>query len=66
MRIKKKCSEAQLRQRRANALAASLRPKKKFCTMSVEEDAKDLIRNYVADRKNKVDTLSAAIRARFG
>lgn len=66
MRIKKKLSEAQLAQRRANAEASSRRPKKKFVTMKVEEDARELVRDYVADRKNAVDTLSDAIRARFG
>jgi translation elongation factor EF-G len=65
MRIKKKLSEAQLEQRRHNAAAAKARGKKEFVTMRVEPDARNLVRDYVADRKNKVDTISKAIRKKF-
>lgn len=66
MRIKKKLSQAQLEQRRANAEASKARGKKPFVTMRVEPDARNLVRDYVADRKNKVDTVSEAIRKKFG
>ena len=65
MKIKKTLTEAQLAQRRANAEAQKARGKKDFVTVRMERDAADMVRAFVADRKNRVDTISAAIRGRF-
>lgn len=66
MKIKKTLSPAQIAQRRANAQAAKERPHKKFVSMRIDDQARELIRDYVADRENKCATMSDAIRARFG
>lgn len=65
MKKKKQLTEAQLAQRRANAAAQKAKGKKAFVTVSLERDAKGLIKNYVANQKNEVKTLSEAVRKRF-
>jgi len=65
MKIKKTLSEAQLAQRRANAEAQKAKGKKRFVTINLEPEARDMIRDYVRDPKNKVSTLSEAVKARF-
>lgn len=65
MKIKKTLSDAQLAQRRANAAAQKAKGKKAFVTISLERDAKGLIKNYVENPKNEVSTLSEAVRKRF-
>lgn len=65
MQPKKKLSPAQLAQRRANALAASLRPSKPFVTVKMEEPAKKLIKDFIADPANEVKTISQAVIKRF-
>lgn len=65
MKIKKTLTEAQLAQRRANAEAQKAKGKKVFKTVRMETDAAAMIRAYVADRSNKVDTISEAVRKKF-
>lgn len=65
MKIKKTLTEAQLAQRRANAEAQKAKGKKVFKTVRMDVDAYNLIHAYVADRSNRVDTISDAVRKAF-
>ncbi len=65
MKEKKKCSAAQLAQRRANAAARCAAGRKSWVTMRVEPDAKARVTEYVNDPENDCPTISEALRRNF-